>query len=163
MPRVLATIDTAILEKLARFAYARVSPDQDVRHEGSYTPDTRDEAESARSALLNALLERPGTKPITPCAHLRTPALPGCPPRAFANWRAARRSAMRNRALDRDRRRDVEQRGTAPIRSPDDLLRVIMAVLDDIQRDLIHKDASSRSLIRAAESEEQEQHWLWSR
>ena len=51
---VLATIDTSILEQLARFAYVRVSPDQDVRHEGSYTPDTRDEAESARSALLNA-------------------------------------------------------------------------------------------------------------
>lgn len=54
-----------------------------------------------------------------------------------------------------------EQRGTGPIRLSDDLFRVITGVLDDIQRDLIHKDASSRSLIQAAKSEEQVQHWLY--
>lgn len=162
VPGVLATLDTAILEKLTRFAYARVSPDQDVRHEGSYTPDTRDEAESARSALLNALLERPGEQAYSAVRALADAGIAGVP--------ATRYRELARGKVERDCENapwtatDVvvfEQRGTAPIRTGEDLLRVIMGVLDDIQRDLIHKDASSRSLIRAAEGEEQVQHWLY--
>jgi hypothetical protein len=162
VPGVLATIDTANLEKLARFAYARVSPDQDVRHEGSCTPDTRDEAESARSALLNALLERPGEYAYSAVRALADAGIAGVPATRYREL--ARGKAERDCENAPWTATDVvtfEKRGMAPIRSSDDLLRVIMGVLDDIQRDLIHKDASSRSLIRAAGSEEQVQHWLY--
>ena len=162
VPGVLATIDTAILEKLTRFTYAHVSPDQDVHHEGSYTPDTRDEAESARSALLNALLERPGEQAYGAVRALADAGITGVPATRYREL--ARGKAERDCENASWTSTDVvtfEQRGTAPIRTSDDLLRVIIGVLDDIQRDLIHKDASSRSLIRVAESEEQLQHWLY--
>lgn len=162
VPGVLATLDTTILEKLARFAYARVSPDQDVRHEGSYTPDTRDGAESARSALLNALLERPGEQAYSAVHALADAGIAGV--RATRFRELARGKAERDCENAPWTATDVvtfEQRGITPIRSSDDLWRVIIGVLDDIQRDLIHKDASTRSLILAAESEEQVQHWLY--
>jgi hypothetical protein len=162
-PGVLATIDTAILEKLARFAYARVSPDQDVRHEGGYTPDTRDEAESARSALLNALLERPGEHAYSAVRALADAGIAGVPATRYRELARGKAERDCENATPWTAKEVVnfEKRGMAPIRSSDDLLRVIMGVLDDIQRDLIHKDASSRSLIRAAGSEEQVQHWLY--
>jgi hypothetical protein len=156
VPGALATIDTPVLEKLARFAYARVSPGQDVHHEGSYTPNTRDEAESARGALLNALLECPGEQTYSAVRALADAGIAGVPATRFREL--ARGKAERVCEKLPWTTADVvtfEQRGTAPIRSSDDLLRVIMGVFDDIQRDLIHKDASSRSPIRAAESEEQ--------
>jgi hypothetical protein len=54
----------------------------------------------------------------------------------------------------------MEARHVAPIRTHDDLMRVIMSVLADIQRDLVHEDASLRKLVVPADSEDQVQQWL---
>lgn len=162
VPGVLGTIDTEILERLARLAYVRVSPDQDIHHEGTYTPDTRDEAESARSALLNALLDRPGEQAYSAVLALADAGIAGISATRFREL--ARGKAERDSESAPWTATDVvtfEQRGTAPIRTCGDLLRVIMDVLDDIQRDLIHEDANSRPLIRGAENEEQVQQWLY--
>ena len=50
----------ASLEKLLRLAYFYVRPEQDIRHEGVFSPGLRDNAESARSVILRSLLDRPG-------------------------------------------------------------------------------------------------------
>jgi hypothetical protein len=49
-----------LLLRLARLAYRHVRPGDDVPHEGAYSPDDRDFAERARSALLTAVLAAPG-------------------------------------------------------------------------------------------------------
>ena len=41
-------------------AYWYIRPEDDVVHEGVHTPGPREHAEGARSAILKALLERPG-------------------------------------------------------------------------------------------------------
>ncbi|MCH9026345.1 MAG: hypothetical protein IIA05_04400 [Proteobacteria bacterium] len=46
--------------RLLRIAYAHVRRDDDREHEGSYSPNARDNAEQARSNLLGILLEIPG-------------------------------------------------------------------------------------------------------
>lgn len=54
----LATVPS--LEKLLRLAYFYIRPEQDIRHEGVYTPGLRDNAESARNLILKAILDRSG-------------------------------------------------------------------------------------------------------
>src|SRR5260370_33907695 len=60
IPSALLNASVADLEKLLRLVYARIRPEADAHHEGSYSPDTRDHAESARNSILGALLNRPG-------------------------------------------------------------------------------------------------------
>jgi hypothetical protein len=49
-----------LLLRLLRLAYQHVRIGDDARHEGSYTPDTRDGAERGRNAVLSALLATSG-------------------------------------------------------------------------------------------------------
>ena len=49
-----------LLLRLVRLAYQHVRVEDNAQHEGSYTPDTRDEAEQARNAVLSALLDTTG-------------------------------------------------------------------------------------------------------
>ena len=50
----------SLLLRLVREAYRHVQINEDAQHEGSYSPDTRDEAERGRSAVLSALLATTG-------------------------------------------------------------------------------------------------------
>jgi len=52
----------SVLLRLIRLAYTHVRPADDVHHEGSFTPDTRDNAENARNALLGAILDLGGAE-----------------------------------------------------------------------------------------------------
>jgi len=49
-----------VLLELLRLTYRHVSPDQDVHHDGVYSPDDRDHAQTARNSILTALLNAPG-------------------------------------------------------------------------------------------------------
>ena len=49
-----------LLLRLLRLAYHHVRPVDDAEHESTYSPDTRDYAERARHAIVNALLDAKG-------------------------------------------------------------------------------------------------------
>ena len=49
-----------LLGRLLRLSYEHVRIGDDQHHEGSYSPNTRDDAQHARSMLFSALLETPG-------------------------------------------------------------------------------------------------------
>jgi hypothetical protein len=51
-----------LLLRLVRLAYKHVRVGDDAHHEGSYSPDTRDDAERARNAVLSALLSTTGAE-----------------------------------------------------------------------------------------------------
>ncbi len=53
-------IKPQLLLRLLRLSYRHVRPVDDAEHEGSYTPNTRDNAEQARNEIVNALLEAKG-------------------------------------------------------------------------------------------------------
>lgn len=56
----LGEATTSMLERLAFLAVENIRPEQDnIRDDGSYTPNVRDNAEDGRSAVIGALLERP--------------------------------------------------------------------------------------------------------
>lgn len=50
----------AVLAKLVRLAYRYVRRSEDIEHEGTFSPGTRDDAQSARNRLLGALLDAKG-------------------------------------------------------------------------------------------------------
>jgi hypothetical protein len=50
----------SVLLRLTRLAYIQVRPQDDTHHEGTFTPDTRDNAQNARNALLAAILDMDG-------------------------------------------------------------------------------------------------------
>lgn len=52
--------DAATLLRLIRLAYEHVRREDDAEHEGSFSPDLRDEAERGRDAVLTALLHAGG-------------------------------------------------------------------------------------------------------
>ena len=69
-----------LLLRLLRLAYCHVRIDHDAKHEGSYSPDTRDHAERARNEIVNALFDAKGEEGWTAklemaddplCAHFK--------------------------------------------------------------------------------------------
>lgn len=48
------------LLRLLRLAYQHVRPEDDAEHEGSFTPDVRDDAEHVRNAIVSALFDAKG-------------------------------------------------------------------------------------------------------
>ena len=161
VPAVLAKLPTPILSKLASFAYINVSPEDDVVRAGTYTPDTRDNAEGARNEILRALLDRPGEEAYQVVKRLSEAGIAGISRTRFR--KLARGKAERDSEIAPWQPSQVvamETQHTTPIRSADDLMRVLMSVLADIKRDLGHEDASLRKLVLTADSEEQIQNWL---
>lgn len=68
------------LLKLMRIAYRHVRIQDDAHHEGSYTPDTRDDAEQARNNIVTALFDAKGESGLSAklemardplCAHFK--------------------------------------------------------------------------------------------
>ncbi|UGY24968.1 hypothetical protein HU675_0045075 [Bradyrhizobium septentrionale] len=53
-----------------------------------------------------------------------------------------------------------ERQFTAPVKTGEDLLRLVMGVLADIAQNLTKGDATSRALLERAKDEEEVQHWL---
>ena len=88
----------SLLLRLARLAYGHVRFEHDVEHSGVYSPGVRDQAEHARSALANALLNAKGAEawaaklqfskdPLV--AHFRDRALAVAKEKLAEEWDAA--------------------------------------------------------------------------
>lgn len=149
------------LASLVGLAYRYVRPDDDCQHDGVFTPGPRDRAQSARSTVLGALLERPGADAYWAMRTLaKDPAFSASTIR-FSEL--AHGKAEGDAELPPWTPAEVlgfERRYTAPAKSGEALLRVAMSVLQDIQDSLDHADASSRPLLERAKDEDEVQKWL---
>jgi len=163
-PVVSGALDFATvpsLEKLLRFAYFYVRPEQDIRHEGVFSPGLRDNAESARSLILKVLLDRPGID-----AYRGLKSLAEKPEFAFRAERfkeLARGKAERDTEPPAWKETEVvsfEQRHTAPAKTGIDLFRIVVSVLNDIRFQLTSGDVSSRPLLERAKDEDEVQKWI---
>jgi hypothetical protein len=161
IPSVLPSAKVPDLERLLRLVYAHIRPEADAHHEGSYSPDTRDHAENARDSILGAILERPG--PDAYHVLRRVADDPTFALRASRFRELARSKAERDSELPAWTPKEVlafERERTAPVKTGADLLRVVEAVLRDIQFHLTQEDASSRRLLQRAQDEDEVQNWL---
>jgi hypothetical protein len=161
VPAPLKDASTDVLMRLLRLTYENVKPSDDNVREGSFTPDSRDEAENGRNALLKALLDRPGPESYDAVVRL-------------SRSRAVQNLAVRFRELARGMaERDaeplawtvseiltLERSYLLPIKSGEDLYRVVLGVLDEVAWDFDHADASSRAVLETARDEDSVQEWL---
>lgn len=161
IPNVFINMSVLSLEQLLRLVYKYIRPEDDAVHEGSYSPDTRDHAENARNWVLTAIIERPG-----PDAYRVLTRVASDP-----EYRS-RRSRFLELALGKAERDSeppawtdqevvaFEKTHSSPVKTGEDLLRVVMATLSDIQFQMDKADASSRALLQKAQDEDEVRNYV---
>jgi hypothetical protein len=149
------------LKQLLLLAYQEVRPDEDHVHEGSYTPDDRDHAETARNAILKALIDTEGEAAFRAMMRL-------------ADHRDMKLHRIRFRELARrmaERDADVipwrpgemltfERDKLLPVKSGAQFYALICAVINEIGWDFKNADSSARAVLEAARNENAVQEWL---
>lgn len=161
VPGLLSALNVQGLEQLLRLAYTYIRPEDDAAHEGSYTPDLRDHAESARNTILSALLDRSGEDAHR--ALKRLALVPAVKIRRERFEQLARGKAERDSELPEWRPAEVaafERTHSAPVKTGSDLLRVVVGVLRDIQLQMDKGDVTSRPLVQRAQTEDEARNWL---
>lgn len=146
--------DVDILLDLTKLAYEYVRREDDVEHEGAYSPDVRDDAETARNRLLSALFEKPGADAHAALRNLASEPLFSHLEdrmRLFARRRAAADSEAT--ALTSADVRAWQDRYEHPPRNRDELFAVMLDRLDDIDHDIKHHDFTDRPLLAAIDEE----------
>ena len=150
-----------ILGELVRCAHTFVHLDDDQVHEGSYSPDTRDDAQRSRDFLLAKLLNTPGLE-------ARLVALALADENEFADRSNYIRLQVRRRtAADADfsaySPEDVialEKNYEAPPKTRDSLFAIMMDRLNDLQYDFANDDFTDRVLVRSIKKETEMQRTL---
>lgn len=158
---ILSEASTAALDQLLRLAYRYVHPKHDQRHEGTYTPNTRDHAESARSTILNAIINRPGLETYDVLRRVASEPIYALRKERFNEL--ARGKAERDSELPTWIEKEVvafEEQYAAPVKVGSDLLRVTIGVLKDIQFQLDNGDVTSRPLLQRAKDEDEVRNWV---
>lgn len=157
----LAFAPVSILEKLVNLAYRFVSIQDDIEHQGSYTPDRRDEAEQARGALYSTLLNHPSQQ-----AYFAIRRLAQKPEMGFRQlWINTQSKHMVENAAQltpwkSSDFRYFEQRKQLPIKNAIDLRDLVSGVFASIRDDFKDEDASSKLSLKRLQDESEVQSWL---
>ena len=142
-----------LLLKLLRLAYHHVRIVDDVQHEGSWTPETRDHAEDARNAIVTALFETKGEEgwaaklemandPL--CAHFKDRILTV----SEEHWAQEIDSA----SLDETQAIALDRTGEAPASTNEAMFGIMCDRLSDLD-DLLLSDTSPRDAWAAITDE----------
>ena len=133
-----------LLLKLLRLAYFHVRPQDDARHKGPYSPDTRDVAQQARSSIFSALLESKGEEGWAAklelaadhlCLHLRDRVL------AVAEEKWAQE--IDSDVLDEQQAVALEQNFEAPASTNEAMFTIMKDRLSELDESLL-RDHSPR-------------------
>jgi len=147
-------LNAQALGELVRYAYRFIRIDDDVSHEGAYTPDMRDNAESARSMLLSTLLATPGPEARKVILELaEEPEFKHFPDRLkiLARERAAKDSEFES--FPPSEVVELEKRYEVPPYDRDSLYQVMMDRLGDLAHDLRDDDFTDRRMLRTIKKE----------
>lgn len=156
-------LQTEELLKLTRFAFDAIRPsdDNDRANGKVYSPDARDDAESARDMLFKRLASRPGAATFAALQHLAADGNFPTPTSWLA--RLARERAEQDSESAPWTAPDVkafeDDYDTVP-RNPEDLQRVAMARIEDLQHRLIHSDYGLGSVAKSLPQEVDVQRWM---
>ncbi len=152
------------LGRLVRCAYTYVRPTEDQKHDGAFTPDSRDNAERARNFLLMALLDTPGAEAHEVVLDLvEDPLFADYPDRLLL---LERERAARDAEGPASTAEDVvalEKRFEMPPNDRDSLFTCMMDRLDNLAHDVAHDDFSDRRTLRTIKDERDMQVTLASR
>ena len=157
----LAGMPVSALKQLVLFAYQQISPEEDNVHEGSYTPDDRDDAEAARNGILKALIDSEGATAFEAMMQLAT--------HRHMKSRRIRFRELARRMVERDadvtpwRPAEVlafEREHTLPIKSGPQLYKLVQSIINEIGWEFDNADASARAVLETARDEKAVQEWL---
>ena len=162
-PLTASSVPFNILRKLAILAYSKVHPSADNNRPSGqvYSPNERDAAERARSALFNALTETPGLATFETLRHLRQRADFPVPAWRMRELEKARAEADSKTAPWRPQ--DVREFECDFERVPgtsQDLQHVGIIRLEDIEHHLLHGDFDQGLVVAALEQEVDVQNWF---
>ncbi len=139
---------------LTKLVYEHVRCEDDVQHEGIYTPNIRDKAEQARTRILGALIEKPGNETLDILITLANNPLFA----HISDWlrlKARERSAKDSElsACSFADYKKWEEEYETPPRNCNELLKIALNRLEDIRHDIHHHDFSDRSLLESKDQE----------
>jgi hypothetical protein len=156
----------ASLQRLVVMAYRtiRMEDDRNRLSGRPYSPDERDNAEQARGAAFNQLVETPGRATFE--ALLRLAGDPEFPVdkarlRELANERASQDSE--SSAWPPAEVIAFEQTAEAAPSTEKDLQRTVLRRLDDMQHNLLHSDFAQGATVKALPNENAVQNWIGDR
>lgn len=133
-----------LLLRLIRLAYAHVRIAEDAHHEASYTPDTRDNAERGRDAVLSALLATTGSEGWAAKLELaHDPLLAHFKDRAIALAQEKAAEEADSAAMNEAEFVTLDSKGEAPPATREEIFTLMRDRLDDID-DLLLQDISPR-------------------
>jgi len=151
------------LERLVWIAFSTIRIADDHRRASgvAYSPDERDNAEEARRATFNRLVETPGRATFQ--ALLRLAENPDCPiPLSRLQAIACNRAAQDSESAPwpPTEPRAFEQNFETAPHTARDLQRVALRRLADIQHDLLHGDFAQGATVSALPKEAAVQNWV---
>ena len=150
------------LGQLVRCAYAFIRPEDDLIHEGVYSPNNRDNAERARSFLLASLVDTAGPEARRVVLELSDEP-------NFTRMSDRLRLLARERTaadaefevpFDVEAVTVLETRFEGPPRDREDLFAVLMDRLNDLAHDLAHHDFTDRRTVGSITEEAEMQRTL---
>ncbi len=133
-----------LLLRLLRLAYRHVRIQDDAHHEGSYSPDTRDDAEQARNSIVTALFNSKGEEGLA--AKLEMAADPLCAhfkDRILAVAEESWAQEIDAEAFDEAQTIALDRSGEAPASTNEAMFAIMKDRLSDLD-DLLLRDASPR-------------------
>lgn len=135
----------ALLLKLLRLVYRHVRPGDDAKHDSSpYSPDERDNAESARSNIVNALLQSKGEDAWLAKLEMAANLIPAdFKDRIIALAEERWAEEIDAVAFDEDQAIALDKTGEAPPSSNEAMFAIMVDRLDDLD-DLLLRDMSPR-------------------
>jgi hypothetical protein len=150
-----------VLERLVSIAFSTIRLEEDNVHKEAYTPDDRDNAETARSSLFRQLLATPGRETLD--ALKRLGSEPGFP---------ISKERLRELILQRASE-DAEHAPWPPVeahemeaefdtapRTPRDLQLVAFRRISDIEHSLHHDEFAQGQTVKALPNEREVQKWV---
>ena len=151
------------LERLVIIAFRTIRVEDDNDHSGGevYSPDVRDNAESARGALFNALVRTPGLATFD--AIQRLMENPEFPIRRMRMLDLARERAGTDSERAAWSSADVcgfESDFLTEPRNPFDLQRLALRKLADLQHDLLNADYAQGATVANLPKEVDVQNWM---
>ena len=149
------------LGQLVRCAYIFIRPEKDQSHEEAYSPDTRDNAQRARSFLLDRLLGTPGQEAHDVALNLINENV--FDDRSDYIRFLVRKQTATDAEFAPHAPEDVvelERRLEIPPQDRNGLFRVMMDRLDDLQHYFTHDDFTDRVTVRNIKEEMEVQRTL---
>jgi hypothetical protein len=155
-----------ILGDLLNLVYSHIRPEEDNNHEGVYSPDDRDNAETTRNFLVQCLVNTPGRASYEMLKRLAV-SIPSLPERLQERFQQlAQDRAAKDADLTLWLPNDVAQFArtyTIPPRAAKDLFQLVLNRLDDLRHDLEGGDANEARLLASIKEEALVQNWFAAR